>query len=268
MKKKQQKIRTSTKYFLISLASVIVFFLLWQLITDVLHLMPAYSLPSPVKVFKALITKLTSKSPDGSTLLVHVWTSLKTSMIAFVVAAAIGTPLGIMMAWHKTVDLLVKPLFDLLRPIPPIGWIPIMILLLGIGMWAKVAVIFIAAFIPCVINAYTGIQQTSTIHMWVGQTFGATRRQMLWKVAIPTALPVIFTGLKVSLGISWMTLVAAELLASTKGLGYMIQVARTIGRADIIVVGMLVIGIVGLLLSVILDVLEKIFVKGRYGCKK
>ena len=172
------------------------------------------------------------------------------------------------MAWHKSVDLLVKPVFDLLRPIPPIGWIPIMILLLGIGIWAKVAVIFIGAFIPCVINSYTGIKQTSTIHLWVGQTFGATRRQMLWKVAIPTALPVIFTGLKVSLGISWMTLVAAELLASTKGLGYMIQVSRTIGRADVIVVGMLVIGVVGLLLAYILDVLEKIFVKGRYTCKK
>lgn len=244
------------------------FFLFWHLCTEVLELMPAYSLPSPVKVIQSLITKLSSKSPDGSTLLVHVWTSLKTSMLAFLVAAVAGIPLGIAMAWHKTVDLLVKPVFDLLRPIPPIGWIPIMILLLGIGIWAKVAVIFIGAFIPCVINSYTGIKQTSTIHLWVGQTFGATRRQMLWKVAIPTALPVIFTGLKVSLGISWMTLVAAELLASTKGLGYMIQVARTIGRADIIVVGMLTIGIVGLLLAYLLDLLEKIFVKGRYTCKK
>lgn len=265
---KKQRIRTSTKYFLVSAASLLAFFLFWQLVTDVLHLMPAYSLPSPVSVIQSLIKKMSSKSPDGSTLPVHIWTSLKTSMLAFFVAAVLGIPLGIMMAWHKKVDLFVKPVFDLLRPIPPIGWIPIMILLLGIGIWAKVAVIFIGAFIPCVINAYTGIKQTSTIHIWVGQTFGASRRQLLWKVAIPTALPVIFTGLKVALGIAWMTLVAAELLASTKGLGYMIQVARTIGRADIIVVGMLVIGVVGLLLSYLLDVLESVFVKGRYGCKK
>ena len=156
-----------------------------------------------------------------------------------------------------------KPIFDLLRPIPPIGWIPIMILVLGIGFWAKVAVIFVGALIPCVINSYTGIKQVNPVHMWVGQTFGGTRTQMLFMVAIPTALPVIFTGLKTALGISWMTLVAAELLASNNGLGYMIQVARTIGRADIIVMGMLVIGVVGLILSTILDFLENRYVKGR-----
>ena len=137
------------------------------------------------------------------------------------------------------------------------------ILALGIGFWAKVAVIFVGALIPCVINSYTGIKQTNQVHLWVGNTFGATRTQMLFRIAIPTALPVIFTGLKTALGIAWMTLVAAELLASTSGLGYMIQVARTIGRADIIVMGMLVIGVVGLILSGILDFLENKFVKGR-----
>lgn len=254
--------RTRTKYMLISAASLLAFFLVWELVTDVFHLMPAYTLPSPIKVIEVFFKKLYTKSPDGSTLLVHTFASLKVSMAAFVAAAVVGVPLGILMAWYKPVDLLVKPVFDLIRPIPPIGWIPIMILLLGIGFWAKVSVIFVGALIPCVINSYTGIKQVSSVHLWVGQTFGASRLQLLFMVAIPTALPVIFTGLKISLGISWMTLVAAELLASTSGLGYMIQVARTIGRADIIVMGMLVIGVIGLLLSNLLDYLENKFVKG------
>jgi ABC-type nitrate/sulfonate/bicarbonate transport system permease component len=255
-------VRRKTFLKILSLASLTIFILIWELCTDILQLVPKYVLPSPLKVFLVLISKFSSKAPDGSTLLVHLLSSLEISMVAFLTAALIGIPLGIAMAWHRPVDLLVKPIFDLLRPIPPIGWIPIMILVLGIGLWAKVAVIFVGAFIPCVINSYTGIKQVNQVHLWVGQTFGANRRQLLYKVAIPTALPVIFTGLKIAMGISWMTLVAAELLASTKGLGYMIQVARTIGRADIIVMGMLVIGVVGLLLSTLLDFIENTFVKG------
>lgn len=247
----------------LSLLSLFVFFLVWEMVTDVLQLLPGYVLPSPVKVLGVFITKLGAKAPDGSSLPVHLLASLQISLVAFLTAAIVGIPLGIAMAWYRPIDLLVKPVFDLLRPIPPIGWIPFMILVLGIGLWAKVAVIFVGAFIPCVINSYTGIKQVSHVHLWVGQTFGANRRKLLFMIAIPTALPVIFTGLKIAMGISWMTLVAAELLASTKGLGYMIQVARTIGRADIIVMGMLVIGVVGLILSMGLDYIEDRFVKGR-----
>lgn len=250
------------KYKIISALSFILFLLIWEIATDVLQVMPSYSLPSPIKVFSSFGQKLTKTTPDGSTLLVHIVTSLKIALLGFVSGAIIGTPLGILMAWRKKVDLMVKPVFDLLRTIPPIGWIPIMILLLGIGTEAKVAVIFFSAFVPCVINAYTGIKQTSKIHLWVGETFGATNNQLLFRIAIPTALPFIFTGLRVSLSIAWMSLVAAELLAATKGLGYMIQIARTIGRSDIIVVGMLTIGIIGSVLSAVLEYFENRFVKG------
>ncbi len=163
--------------------------------------------------------------------------------------------------WYKPVDLFVKPLFDLVRPIPPIGWVPIMMLILGIGLRAKAMVIFVSAVIPCIINSYSGIKQTSETHINVAKTFGASNVDILRTVAIPTAMPMIFTGLRVSLGVAWMTLVAAELIAATKGLGYMLQIARTIGRADIIVVGMLVIAAVGALLTGILEFLEKKFVR-------
>lgn len=128
----------------------------------------------------------------------------------------IGVPLGVGMAWSRRFELFAKPLFDIIRPIPALAWIPLMILWLGIGYASKVGIIFFAAFISATVNSYTGIKRTSQVHLWVGKTFGATNRQLLFKVAIPTALPMIFTGLRLALGSAWVALVAAELLAATK----------------------------------------------------
>ena len=166
------------------------------------------------------------------------------------------------MGWNRKAELIIKPVFDLLRTIPTIGWIPIMIIWFGIGVQAKACLVFLAAFIPCVLNTYSGIRQTSQVHLWVAQTFGATRNQMLFKVAIPMAMPMIFTGLKLSLNTAWTALVAAELLGAVSGLGYMIQIARMMVRPDIIIVGMLTIGMIGFLLSKILDYVESRMVKG------
>ncbi len=253
--------KSSKKYILISCISVTVFLLTWELVTDVLHVFPDYSMPSPIKTLQAFVFKLFNTSPDGSILFVHIGASLQVALTGYILGAAVGIPLGIFMAWFKPVDMFVKPIFDLVRPIPPIGWVPIMVLTLGIGLKAKAMVIFVSAIIPCIINAYSGIKQTSEVHINVAKTFGAKKMEILWKVAIPTALPMIFTGLRVSLGVAWMTLVAAELVAATQGLGYMLQIARTIGRPDIIVMGMLVIAGVGAVLTGILEFLEKKFVR-------
>ncbi|GAA0793548.1 ABC transporter permease subunit [Faecalicatena orotica] len=255
------KMKKNKKYMVISAISMICFFVLWELVTDVFHLFPVYSMPSPIKTFQAFFIKLVNPSPDGSVLLVHVAASLQVALTGYVLGAIVGIPLGILMAWYKPVDLFVKPIFDLIRPIPPIGWVPIMILLLGIDLKSKAMVIFVSAVIPCIINSYSGIKQTSEVHINVGKTFGLTKFEILRKIAIPTALPMIFTGLRVSLGVAWMTLVAAELVAATKGLGYMLQIARTIGRPDIIVMGMLVIAGVGAILTGTLEFLEKKFVR-------
>lgn len=257
----KEKHRSSKKYRILSICSLVGFLIVWQLVTDVFQVFPDYSMPSPLQTIKSFITKIYSTSPDGSILIVHIAASLQVALTGYLLGALVGIPLGILMAWFKPVDLFVKPIFDLIRPIPPIGWVPIMMLTLGIGLKAKAMVIFVSAIIPCIINAYSGIRQTSTIHINVAKTFGATNLEVLQSVAIPTALPMIFTGLRVSLGVSWMTLVAAELVAATKGLGYMLQIARTIGRPDIIVVGMLVIAGVGAILTGGLEYLEKKFVR-------
>ncbi len=250
------------KYKIISVISLVSFIFIWELITDLLKLVPSFMLPSPYSVLTAFWAKLYDPNPDGATLLQHIVTSLEIALTGYLCGALVGIPLGIVTAWYKRFDMLFKPVFDLVRPIPPIAWIPIMILWFGIGLPAKAAIIFVSAFIPCVINTEAGIRQTSSIHIWVAKTFGASNFYILRKVAIPTALPLIFTGLRISLGTAWMTLVAAELLASNRGLGYMIQITRMLGRADIIVVGMLTIGSIGALLAYILWLFERKYVKG------
>lgn len=253
---------STVKLKLISFFSIVSFFLIWYLVTDVFKIFPTTMLPSPVTAFQTAVQKWTRKRPDGSTLPTHILSSLRVSVLGFCFGSVIGVPLGIIMAWWEPMDHALKPVFDFIRNIPAIAWIPIMIILLGIGVVAKASIVFFSAFIPNVINSYTGIKNTKQVHIWVGKTFGASKLELLFKVAIPSALPYIFTGLKVSLNSSWGCLVAAEMLGSDSGLGYMIQIGRLIARADIIVVGMIVIGICGTILSALLDLLERAIVKG------
>lgn len=234
-----------------------VLMLIWYLFTDVLGLIPALKLPGPTKVFQTFVKKFTVKKPDGATLPVHTWSSLKVALLGFGFGTVIGIPLGIAMAWWHRADLIIKPIFNLIRPIPPLAWIPLMILWIGIGTTSKAIIIFVSAFIPCVINAYSGIKQTSPVHMWVAQTFGASRNRILFTVAIPTALPSIFTGMRLSLSMAWTSLVAAEMLASNSGLGFMIQVSRMMARIDIIIVGLITIGLIGAVMSGLLSLLER-----------
>lgn len=253
--------REKIKLRILSCISVLVFLGIWELVTEILGIFPTYSLPSPIMVLEAFVTKLYDTVPDGSVLIVHIFASLKVVLSAFILAALVGIPLGILMAWYKPLDMWIKPVFDLLRPIPPVGWVPIMIIVLGIGVGSKIMVVFISAFVPLLLNSYSGIKQTKEVHINVAKTFGSKKREILFQVAIPTAIPMIFTGLKVALGVAWMTLVAAELVAADKGVGYMLQIARTIGRSDIIVMGMFVLAGVGAILISILNFLERKFVR-------
>ncbi len=250
------------KYLLISVLSLVTVVLIWYVCVDVLGLIRESVFPGPLKVFRTFIVKLYQKNPDGATLIQHLFESLKVCMLGYSLAAIVGIPLGIMMAWNIWVDRLVRPLFDLIRPVPGIAWIPLFLLMFGIGIFSKAFVIFLSALIPCTVNAYTGIRQTSQIHLWVGDIFGASRTQKLFKVAIPTAVPMIFTGLRVAVGTAWRSLIAAELLASNKGFGYMIQQSRALSRTDIIIVGMFAIALVGSLLDNLLRIVERKVAKG------
>lgn len=259
---KKENSAKNRKYFMISLISVFIFITFWWLATDIFEFFPAYALPSPITVVKGFIFKLSHTAPDNGTLFQHILASLKVAFAGYTLGAVVGIPLGITMAWNKTFDLIVTPLFDLIRPVPTIAWIPLMIIWFGIGLPAKAAIVFMSSFTPCVINSYSGIKSTSNVHLWVAETFGASRMHMLRTVAIPSALPQIFTGLRISLGSSWTALAAAEMLAASQGLGFMIQLNRQLARPDLIIVGMLTIGAIGAFLSKLLSLLEKQVVKG------
>lgn len=250
------------KYTVISVCSVSLVIIVWYICINVLHLKAETVFPGPLTVVKTFIQKLYTKAPDGATLLVHLGSSLKVALWGYFLGIVFGVPVGILMAWSKWIDRLVRPLFDLIRPVPGLAWIPMFILLFGIGITSKAAVIFLSTAVACIVNSYTGIRQTKQEHLWVGDVFGATNIQKLFRIAIPTALPMIFTGLRVAMGAAWMALVAAELLAASEGLGYMIQQGRYSSKPALVFVGMLMIGIVGLLLDTVLHWLEKKVAKG------
>lgn len=248
---------------LISVCSLLIGIILWWLFTEGLGTINPKVMPGPIRVIQSLISKFTTSAPDGATLLVHLGSSLRITLIGYFIGIAVGIPLGIAMAWYPKFDLFSRPLFDLLRPIPGIAWIPVMIVLFGIGLLSKAMVVFLSVFVATTINTYTGIQQTKSVHKWVAHTFGASNFYTLIHVAIPTSLPMMMTGLRVALGAAWTTIIAAELLASTKGVGFMIQQSRGLFRPDIIIVGMIAIGVTGSVLAWLLGLLEKCVLKGR-----
>ena len=255
--------KTKNKYWYLSFLSIGVFLGVWWLVTDGLHTFPENMLPSPLKVVEAFIQKFYDPRPEGATMLVHIASSLQTVLSGYMLGVVVGVPLGICMAWFKAADRFLRPLFDLIKPIPGIAWIPVMITLFGIGILGKAMIVFMTAFIACMVNAYSGIKQTRDVHLWVARTFGASNLQQLFTVAIPTALPMIMTGLRVALGAAWSAVIAAELLASSSGIGFMIQQCRGLARPDIIIAGMIAIGLIGTLLTWLLSRLDKVVLRGR-----
>ncbi len=246
----------------ISVVSLVGFLLFWEALCR-LDIVGPYQLVPPSEVFVVFIEKFWDTSPDGATLQVHTMTSLGLALGAFGVAAGVGVPLGLFMGWYKPVRVLVRPIFDAMRPIPPIAWISLAILWMGIGYTAKVFIIWLSAFVPCVINAYIGITLTNPVLIRVADIYGASNWETFRKIGVPSAIPMVFTGLKLSLNAAWTTLVAAELLAASEGLGFLIQMGRRIARPDIIIVGMIAIGLSGAFMSALLSYIESRFASSR-----
>jgi len=248
---------------LLSILGLCIFFGVWELSIR-FGFLSDRTMCTPSTVIKTFILKLTETKPDGATITVHFLSSIKLSLAGFLMAVAIGVPLGLFMGYYKALDSLLMPVFEIVRPIPPIAWIPIIILTLGIGFEAKLFIVFISAFVPCVVNSYLGIRLTNQTLINVARTFGASEWQIFSKVCVPSSMNMVFAGIRISLGNAWSTLVAAEMLASTKGLGYMIQMGRTLIRPDIIVVGMVTIGLTGALMAMLLGLCEKKVAPWRY----
>lgn len=260
MKKQTRKKQRKDGYSWLTPATFLLFFLIWQLCAEFDWL--GNYMPSPVEVCQAFIFKLDHIGPDGSLLTTNIVTSLYVSLLGFFAAVVMGIPLGLLMGWYRMFDRFVKPLFELIRPIPAVAWIPLMIVWIGVGLPAKALIIFFAAFVPCVINSYTGIRQTNPVLINVAKTYGASDFYTFLHVGVPSSVPMIFAGMRIALSTSWGTLVAAEMLAASSGLGYMISMARSFGRADVVVLGMVIIGILGYFFTLLFSKVEEAVNKG------
>ena len=254
-KVRREEKKTKKQLLILSIIGVVTFVAVWQ-IAVMTGLLPSKYVPAPSTVFQLFFTKLSSTEPDGAVLTTHILASLQVSLTGFFLAIVIGVPLGLFMGWFRGFDKFVRPIFEILRPIPPVSWIPITIIWLGLGLQAKAFIVFFSAFVPCVINAYTGIKQTNPVLINVAKTCGASNLTIFFKVGIPSAMTMTFAGVRVALGNAWATLVAAEMLAANAGLGYMIQQGRSFARPDIIILGIVVIGLLGIIFTWLLGLVE------------
>lgn len=255
----RQKRRNAYMMAMLSFIGIFGFLLIWQLLLDRGLISERYAryLSTPIQLVTLFVTKLTDVRPDDATIQTHIWTSLKVVFLGYMLAVVIGNILGLLMGWYEGFRMFFDPLFELIRPIPPVSWIPVTIIWLGIGLKAKAFIVFASAFVACVINSYTGIRQTSPVLRNVAKTCGASNFVTFVRIGIPSALPMMFAGARVALGNAWATLVAAEMLASTAGLGYMIMMGRNYTRPDIVMLGMLVIAVIGAILNALLAAVEK-----------
>jgi NitT/TauT family transport system permease protein len=210
--------------------------------------------PSPLSVEKGL-AELLGKHVLWS----DIGDSLRRVAIGFGTAAVVGIPLGLMLGWYPAVNQVLNPVLQILRPVSPIAWIPIAIILFGIGDHAAVFLIFLGAFFPIVVACVSGVSNVPSIFRRAGRNFGLSPTQILARVVFPAALPQILIGLRIALGIAWLVVVAAEMIAVDSGLGYLVIDSRNSGkRYDLVVGAMLLIGLIGLALDLVFRRLEKI----------
>ena len=203
---------------------------------------------------------------DG-TLWEHIGASLFRVGAGFTLAVVVGVPLGLWMGWKRGAFDTLNPIFQILRPISPIAWIPIAILWFGVGNASPIYLIFISSVFPMVVQTTAGVHTIERRYLRAAENFGVSRRTLFRQVVIPAVLPQIIVGMRIGLGVAWLVVVAAEMIALRSGLGYLIIDSRNAGnRYDLVIAGMIIIGLIGLLLDGVMRLLEGLrTVRWRYA---
>ena len=255
------------RLLLISFAATIGWILVWAWITRSGGPVPSLFFPSPEDVVQRF-SKMWVKPYIGSTLFGHIYSSLSIVLAGWLIGGLVGVPLGIAMSWWSKVKWIAFPVFQLIRPVPPLAWIPLTLVWMGIGSPARIFVVFIAALVPWVMNSMHAVKSVDPLLIDAGRTLGASDRKILTRIVCRTALPTLLAGARIALGNAWTTLVAAELLAATAGLGYVALNASRVLDTDVLVVAMLLIGLLGVLLSVLMQVAARILAPWSLEKKK
>lgn len=244
-RRKSRRVPERRMFLVISAVSIAVVVSLWAIVTSV-GLFPPLFLPSPETVVTEMYSLLVT--PYGGYGLIHnIAMSLLRVMAGFLLAVATGVPLGLLMGRSLVVEAAINPFMQLYRPVPPLAYIPLLIVWFGIGELPKILLIYLGTVPIIVMDTLSGVRNVKEVFVRVAASLGASRWQIMRYVLIPAALPSIFTGLRIGIGIAWTCLVAAEMIAATSGLGWMILNASRYLRTDIIFVGILSIGVIGLL---------------------
>ena len=247
----------------LSVTSIALFFLFWWLVTFMGWVKPLF-IPSPM----AIVTKFIAVWNTGFTgtpFLGHVWISTIRVFGAFLLACVIGLPLGLAMGMSPIMRGIFDPPIEFYRPIPPLAYLPLMIIWFGIGETSKVLLIFLSVFAPVVLGARSGVKSAGIEQIHAAYSFGATRWQVMRYVIMPSAMPEILTAMRIGIGFGWTTLVAAEMVASTKGLGYMVLSASQFLQTPVVIMGIFVIAVIAFAFDLSMRFVERRVVpwKGR-----
>ncbi len=218
--------------------------------------------PTPLQV----VTGTLELARDG-TLWEHIGASLMRVGVGFGLAVLIAVPLGLWMGWVRGAYVTLNPVFQILRPISPIAWIPLAILWFGVGNASPIYLIFIASVFPMIVQTTSGVHTIEKRFLRAAENFDVSRKKLFLQVVFPATLPQIIVGMRIGLGVAWLVVVAAEMIALRSGLGYLIIDSRNAGnRYDLVIAGMIIIGLIGLALDGIMRLLESMkVVRWRYA---
>jgi len=229
----------------------------WQLVSAA-ELVPAVAMPSPVRVGRAFVALLGSGE-----LARHVAVSLGRVVAGSLLAAALAIGIGIAIGLSRRLERATDLILEILRPIPPIAWIPLAIVWFGIGEASKLFIIFLGAFFPILVSVVAGIRQTDLRFVELARVLEVPRGRFVRHVVIPGATPIVMSALRVGVGVAWMCVVAAELIAASRGIGYLIMDARQLSQPDVVLAGMFTIGIIGKAMDVLLKRVERRVVRWK-----
>ncbi len=235
---------------IVAFASIII---LWQVV--VTFTFAKATIPGPYKVFSEFF-KSFYKAIGSYTILGHIGWSLYRVLVGFGIAAVLGIITGLSMGWSKLARAIISPIFEWLRPIPALAWIPLAILWFGIGESTKYFIIFVGAFTQVTLNAYAGAIQVDPVLSGAARMLGARESQVFTRIVLPSSVPQIFAGLQLGLSTSWMAVLAAEMVRSSEGAGWIIVMGQNTGNTTQIIVGIISIGLIGLLLATIMRGVE------------
>lgn len=240
---------------LAGITTFIVFFFIWHLAT--LNEAIGKVMPGPIEVLKRFITAFWD--PIGTeTMTYHILITMSRCMIGFLAAAVLGIVLGLTMGWYKKFEAISKPLFELVRPIPTLAWIPLIILWCGIGEFAKYTLVFIGAFMSIVQNSYMGAKSVDKTIVNAAKMLGCNDRQLFFTVVIPAAVPAISAGLQIGVAAAWSSVVAAELVRASSGVGWMVSSGQANNDMTQVLVGIITIATIGLILSIVIRKVEDV----------